>query len=148
MKKGSQIFIYSILAVLAPIRVASDGVCVRSLAPGQCNFEETSQRWRAVGDSVSDLTEPVKIFRSSAPITASLSTSPTLMVCLEITNLLTYNNASRFDAPLVFLASTHSVVERTRQANSTASYRRCATSIRRSWNKNKHAMQKHWLATC
>ena len=30
----------------------------RSLAPGQHSYEETLQRWRAVGDIVSDLTGP------------------------------------------------------------------------------------------
>ena len=35
---------------------ASGGARPRSLAPGQRNSEETSQRWRAVGHSVSDLT--------------------------------------------------------------------------------------------
>ena len=29
---------------------------LRGLAPGQLSFEETLQRWRAVGDNVSDLT--------------------------------------------------------------------------------------------
>ena len=39
-------------------RVASGGAYLRSLASGQHNSEETSQRWRTVGDTVSDLTEP------------------------------------------------------------------------------------------
>ena len=39
-------------------RVTSGGVHLRSLAPGQHSFEETSQRWRAVGDTVSNLIDP------------------------------------------------------------------------------------------
>ena len=31
---------------------------LRDLAPGQHSTEETSQRWRAFGDAVSDLTDP------------------------------------------------------------------------------------------
>ena len=31
---------------------------IRGLAPGQHSSEETSQRWRAVGGTVSDLTGP------------------------------------------------------------------------------------------
>ena len=36
----------------------SGGTRLRSLAPGQHSFEEMSKRWRAVGDTVSDLTDP------------------------------------------------------------------------------------------
>ena len=39
-------------------RVTSGGVHLRGLAPGQHSSEETSQRWRVVGDTVSDLTDP------------------------------------------------------------------------------------------
>ena len=39
-------------------RVTSGGVHLRSLAPGQPSFEKTSQRWRAVDDTVSDLIDP------------------------------------------------------------------------------------------
>ena len=39
-------------------RVTSGEVHLRGLAPGQHSSEETSQRWRAVGDTVSDLTDP------------------------------------------------------------------------------------------
>ena len=41
-----------------PKRVTSGGVHLRGLAPGQHSFEETSQRWRVVGDTASDLTGP------------------------------------------------------------------------------------------
>ena len=51
--------------------VASGGVRPRDLALGQHMSEETSQRWRAVGYTVSDLTglgiEP-KIFRIDSDI--------------------------------------------------------------------------------
>ena len=36
----------------------SGGDYLRDLASRQCSFEETSQRWRAIGDSVSDLISP------------------------------------------------------------------------------------------
>ena len=38
--------------------VTSGGAHLRGLAPGQYSSEETSQRWLAVGDSVSNLTGP------------------------------------------------------------------------------------------
>ena len=38
-------------------RVTSGGVHLRGLAPEQHSSEETSQRWRDVGDTVSDLTD-------------------------------------------------------------------------------------------
>ena len=41
---------------ITPKRVTSDGVHLRRVAPGQHSSEETLQRWRAVGDVVSDLT--------------------------------------------------------------------------------------------
>ena len=37
---------------ITPIRVTSCGVHLRGVAPGLHSFEETSQRWRAVGDTV------------------------------------------------------------------------------------------------
>ena len=43
---------------ITPKRVTSGGVHLRGLAPGQHSSEGTSQRWRAVGDTVSDLTNP------------------------------------------------------------------------------------------
>ena len=36
-------------------RVTSGGAHLRCSAPGQHNSKETSQRWRAVGDALSDL---------------------------------------------------------------------------------------------
>ena len=39
-------------------RVTSGGAHLHDLAPGQHSSEETSQRWRAVGDTVSGLTDP------------------------------------------------------------------------------------------
>ena len=44
---------------ITPKRVTSAGAHLRCLAPGQNSSEETSQRWRAVGDTVSDLNGPV-----------------------------------------------------------------------------------------
>ena len=41
-----------------PKRVTSGGAHLSGLAPGQHSSEEMSQRWRAVGDSASDLTSP------------------------------------------------------------------------------------------
>ena len=40
---------------ITPKRVTSSGVHLRGLAPGQHSFEETSQLWRAVDDTASDL---------------------------------------------------------------------------------------------
>ena len=39
-------------------RATSGGAHFRSLAPGQHCSEETSQQWRGVGDTVTDLTSP------------------------------------------------------------------------------------------
>ena len=39
-------------------RVTSGGIHLHGLAPGQHSSEETSQRWQAVGNTVSDLTGP------------------------------------------------------------------------------------------
>ena len=41
-----------------PKRVTSGGVYLRGLAPGRRSFKETLQRWRAVGDTGSDSTDP------------------------------------------------------------------------------------------
>ena len=43
---------------IMPKRVTSGGVHLRVLALGLHSSEETSQRWRAVGYTVSDLTGP------------------------------------------------------------------------------------------
>ena len=37
---------------ITPKRVTSGGTHLRGLAPGRHSSEETSQRWRAVGDTV------------------------------------------------------------------------------------------------
>ena len=39
-----------------PKLVSSSGIHLRGIASGQHSSEETSQRWRAVGDAVFDLT--------------------------------------------------------------------------------------------
>ena len=41
---------------ITPKRVTSGGVHLFSLAHGQHSYEETTQMWRAVGDTLSDLT--------------------------------------------------------------------------------------------
>ena len=43
---------------ITPKRVTTGGVHLRDLALGQHNSEETTQQWRDVGDTVSDLTSP------------------------------------------------------------------------------------------
>ena len=43
---------------ITPKRVKSGGAHLRSLAPGQHSSGESSQRWRAVGDTVSNLKVP------------------------------------------------------------------------------------------
>ena len=40
------------------MRVTSDGVYLRGFGPGQHSSEETSQRWRGIGDTVSDFIDP------------------------------------------------------------------------------------------
>ena len=56
---------------ITPTRVPSGGAHLRGLAPGQHCFEETSQRWRGVGSTLSDLTDPgiePQIFRSHSNV--------------------------------------------------------------------------------
>ena len=59
---------------ITPKRMTSGGVHIRGLVPGQHSSDETSQRWRAVGDTASDLSclgdEP----RPPAPL--AISTTP------------------------------------------------------------------------
>ena len=50
-------YLFIIFAVLRQsVRVTNGGAHLRGLAPGQYSSEETSQRWQAVGDAVSDST--------------------------------------------------------------------------------------------
>ena len=42
---------------ITPRRVTNGGAHFSSLAPGQNSSQETFQRWRAVGDTASDLTD-------------------------------------------------------------------------------------------
>ena len=44
---------------IAPKRVTSGGAHLCGLAPEQSSSEKTSQRWRTVGDALSDFTESV-----------------------------------------------------------------------------------------
>ena len=43
---------------IIPKLVTTGGINFRGLAPGQHSPEETPQQWRAVNDTVSDLTNP------------------------------------------------------------------------------------------
>ena len=63
--------------VITPKRVTSSGDHLLGLAPGQHGSKETSQRWRAVGDTVSNLTDPGIEPRLPAPIAVSLATTLT-----------------------------------------------------------------------
>ena len=58
---------------ITPKRVKSGGDHLR-LASGQHSSEETSQRWRVVGDTVYDLTGPGLEPRTFAPIEMSITT--------------------------------------------------------------------------
>ena len=51
----NQIFIKLGTGCITPKRVTSGGINLRGLAPGQHSSEETSQRWRDAGDTVSNL---------------------------------------------------------------------------------------------
>ena len=48
----------TVLAGNTPKRVMSGGASFRGLSPGQHSSAEISRRWRAVGDTVFDLTGP------------------------------------------------------------------------------------------
>ena len=56
-------------------RVTSNGVHLRDLAFDQHSFEETSRRWRAVDDIVSDLTGPGIDPQTFLPIAMFLTTT-------------------------------------------------------------------------
>ena len=51
---------------------ASGGAHLRGLAPGQNSFEETSKRWRAVGDTASNLTGLGIELKPPTPVSMSL----------------------------------------------------------------------------
>ena len=53
---------------ITPKRVTSGGIDLRDLSPGQHSSEQTSQRRRAVGDTVSDLTDSGIEPKHPAPI--------------------------------------------------------------------------------
>ena len=56
---------------ITPKRVTSGRAHLRGLAPGQHSSEETSQRWRAVGHCVSNLTGPgidTQTFRTESDV--------------------------------------------------------------------------------
>ena len=61
---------------ITPKRVTSGGIHLRGLAPGRHSSEEISQRWRVVGDTVSDLTAPgfePQIFRTDSNVLHKLT---------------------------------------------------------------------------
>ena len=53
---------------ITPKHVTSGGAHLRSLALGQHRSEETLQRWRALGNSVFDLTSPEIEPKPPAPV--------------------------------------------------------------------------------
>ena len=62
---------------ITPKCVTSGGIHLRSLAPERHNSEETSQRWRTVGDTAStDLTGSEIVPTTPAPIVMILTTEP------------------------------------------------------------------------
>ena len=65
---------------ITPKRVTSGGAHLRGLAPGQYSFEETSERWRVIGDTASDLPGPGN--RTPTSRTDSIIVLPT-----ELSNL-------------------------------------------------------------
>ena len=58
-----------------PKRVTSCGAHLRGLAPGQYSSEETSQRWRVVGDTVPIWPARESNPRPPAPIACALQLS-------------------------------------------------------------------------
>ena len=56
---------------ITPKRVTSSGAHLRDSASGQHSSEETSQRWRAIGDTAHDLTRFRMELRPSASIVMS-----------------------------------------------------------------------------
>ena len=67
---------------ITPKRVKSTGVHLRSLAPGQHSSEERRQQWRAVGDTVFNLSGPGIEPRPTAPLLMPLTITPTGMYTL------------------------------------------------------------------
>ena len=64
--------------------VTRGGIHLRGLAPGQRSSEGTSQRWRAVGDSASDLNSLETNSRPSMPTAMSINTTGRLcLYCTE-----------------------------------------------------------------
>ena len=62
---------------ITPESVASGEAHLSDLAPGQHSFEETSQRLRAMGDTVCDLTDLGIKPRPTAPIAMCVTTELT-----------------------------------------------------------------------
>ena len=66
----------------------SGGTHLRSLAPGQLSSEETLQRWQAIGDTVSDLSEPGIEPQTSRTDSVRLTTVGTNQPVYQIFNIL------------------------------------------------------------
>ena len=67
---------------ITPKRVTNGGAHLRGLAPGQHSSEETSQRWRAVGGTLSALTSPEinpMTFRVDSDVSNHHATRPLLL---------------------------------------------------------------------
>ena len=69
---------------ITPKRVTCGGADLRDLAPGQHSSEGTSQRWRAVVNSISDLTGPESIPTPPSPIPMSQTTCANGLVCISL----------------------------------------------------------------
>ena len=71
--------------------VTSGGARLRGLTPGQHNSEETSQRLRAVGDTLSDLTGPgiePQFFRVDIDVINNRTNPPNVMHALMLIQYL------------------------------------------------------------
>ena len=62
---------------ITPKRVTSDGAHLRHYASGQRSFEEALQLWRAVGDTVPDLTGRETESKTFCDVAVSLTTTST-----------------------------------------------------------------------
>ena len=89
-KKVTMILFYKIKPLLYSqyYIVACSEMHLRSLAPGQRSSEETSQRWRVVGDTVSNLTTPG--IESQTSCTAGVVFTQHACSCREFHDVLTF----------------------------------------------------------
>ena len=66
---------------ITPKRVTRGGALLHDLVPGLHSFEERSQRWRAVGGTVSDSTGRKSNPRPPAPVACALDNSAITAGC-------------------------------------------------------------------